>query len=648
MENREALSPSHLLGQAVGRGYRCVALLDGSGKTLAFRAWDHSADRYVVVKVGRMPASAAMLSRFSVDAPLSEYNAAGVVSAIDHGVHAGAPYVVLPYLAGGTLRQRRPLDDDRPLLAHPSLLHKWLPAVATALDGLHQCKAAHGTLSPDTILFDAAQQPMLADFRIAAAMRAADPHPDEPAGIRADEFSGRFRYCCPQGLLGAAPSPAGDRFSLAAIVYDYLAAKPPFAGSTPAAVAAAQATHDTVPIDILSPELPPSLCKALHRGLEHKPRDRHATCREFAAALLADVAVMAIPSRLRLLCPSCGKLVVIEPEAAGRAGNCLLCQTQIEVDRELRWLILPNDRRADLPVAGAKPLADGARRRWLPVAIASLAVAAAVAMLLVRGPEPPPQPDGPPAQQDAPAIAPAPQPPLAANDAAPPELGVPNFDPVEPRKPPLPTRRDEAALVNEPPKQIVPIDPQKQAADDAPAAAPPPPARDPAPPAGNARPVARDIAMDEVRGQLQTLHSKRRELMATRDKLERTIVDHKAMLTSSERSSKQAEIGRKEAEVRGLLWQRSFETNPARLALLSQEIKTVDAEFNRLRGELGNIDKELTNARATIDKATAELEKNDAAIELFRHEWVAFLNPLERDDHVAIKINELSSDTVHT
>jgi tetratricopeptide (TPR) repeat protein len=638
--------PNNLLGQTIGPGYRLVALLDATGRAAVYRAWDYTADRYVVVKVAHRAADAAALERVQRDVlTFGEAALPNVVPMLASGSHGLSPYVVLPYLAGGTLRQRRPIDNNRPLLAHPSLLHAWLPAIATALDALHDRGLAHGAVTPDDILFDAAQQPSLADVRIAAAMRAADPGPGEPAATWPDDPSGRFRYGCPQRLLGAAPSPAGDQFSLAAIVYDYLGAQPPFAGSTAADVAFAQAAHDTTPIELLSPKLPPSLCRALHRGLAHNPRDRHTSCRDFAKAVLEQVPLVDLPRKLRLVCPACRNLVAIEPAAAGRTGNCLSCQTQIEVDQELRWLALTNDRRADLPVAGAEMPDNAARRRWMPVALASLAAAVAFVMLSLRSPEPPP-PAGAPDQEAAPAIAPTSEPLIAAKGPEPAEPGVSEPDPAAPRQPPPPIPHLQAAVVNEPPKAMFPIDPPKPAVDDAPATAPP--AQEPAPPAGDARPIARDIAMDEVRAQLQTLHGKRRELMAARDKLEQTIVDQQAILTGSARAFKQSEIGSKEAERSDLTWQLSFATTPAQRAFLSQQIRGVDAELTKLRDELGKINKDLVDAQAAIVKATAELEKNGVAIHQFRREWVAFLNPLERDHCVAIKIKELSSESLES
>ena len=170
--------PTNLLGHTIGPGYRLVALLDATGHAAVYRAWDHTAERYVAVKVARAPADAAVLERLQRDVlTFCEPALPNVAAAIESGIHGGHPYVVLPYLAGGTLQLRRPMKDDRPLRAHPSLLHAWLPLVAKALDAMHECGFVHGAISPATILFDHTGQPAVADWR-------PDPEPLVPLYLR--------------------------------------------------------------------------------------------------------------------------------------------------------------------------------------------------------------------------------------------------------------------------------------------------------------------------------------------------------------------------------------------------------------------------------------------------------------------------------
>ena len=357
-------SPRQLLGATLGAGYRLVALLDAEGRADAYRAWDHAADRYVVVRLGRFSLTPEAFERLEWHSgQLFDGALPHSAPVIDRGTYHDRFYIAVPYLAGGTLRLRRPNDSGRLLLPHPALLHTWLPQIAAALDAIHARGLVHGAVSPDTVLFDAASQPWLADFRIAAVERMAglSQAATAPTGGHCPD---RVPYLCPQRILGLPASAASDQYALAAIVYDYLATVPPCGRGSPAEVAAAQAAHKMQPLQRLSPSLPESLCSAVHTALAHNPRDRHATCAAFAAAALAGIPQREPARKLQLICPACRTLVRIEPEAAGRQGRCRACDALIDVDTELRWLALPDDRLATVPVAGAEPTAPSPRRRW--------------------------------------------------------------------------------------------------------------------------------------------------------------------------------------------------------------------------------------------------------------------------------------------
>lgn len=631
--------PTNLLGHTIGPGYRLVALLDATGHAAVYRAWDHTAERYVAVKVARAPADAAVLERLQRDVlTFCEPALPNVAAAIESGIHGGHPYVVLPYLAGGTLQLRRPMKDDRPLRAHPSLLHAWLPLVAKALDAMHECGFVHGAISPATILFDHTGQPAVSDWRLAAAALAAEPTPDPATAL--DDHVARRHYLCPQRLHGLPLSPASDQYALAAVVYEYLTTKAPFEGATAADVAASQAAHAMEPLKTLSRSLPDSLAGAVHKGLAHAPHDRHESCAAFAARVLAEIPALDIPRKTRLLCPACRNLIAIEPEAAGREGTCLTCAAPIMVDPDLRCLVAPSDRRADLPVAGAATKSANRRRRWIPLALTALAAAGAGVwfsvppaekLLIDQGPA---KPDIPP-----------PQPHQHRERLAIAELDGEQDDdhaPVAHAEPPL----HEQAQADLPPQA-----PQPQPQD----AAPPAQAADalpnevveavkPMPAAEAKQPNAADIEAERVRQDLQGLHAKRRQLVTKRDQEQAIILDSKAILTSSERIVKTTELQQKELQREQIILERSVMTNPALLQQSFIALTAVERDIADLRGRIGAIDNDLRKAKVDIQNAENNLAKIETESEALRREWIACLNPLERDETVAVKIKELSNE----
>ena len=649
-------SPRQLLGTTLGPGYRLVALLDSEGRACAYRAWDHTADQYVVVRVGRFSLAPEAFARFEGHSgQLFDSSLPHSVPVIDRGIHDGQPYVVVPYLAGGTLRLRRPHDNARPLLPHPALLHTWLPQIAAALDAILGLGLVHGAVSPDTILFDAASQPWLADFRIAAVERMACPS-QAATSPTAGHCPDRVPYLCPQRILGLPASAVSDQYALAAIVYDYLATVPPCGRGSAAEVAAAQAAHQIQPLQRLSPSLPESLCSAVHRALAHNPRDRHATCTAFVSAALADIPQRTPARKLQLICPACRTLVHIEPEAAGRQGRCQACGTTIDVDAELRWLALPDDRLANVPVAGAEQPAPAPRRRWAAAGIATIAAAVTLAMLWLRSEEQPPLPgpevsqiapppklvaadqdggepsqkpdrdDEPEAMEENAANPPSPQPAAAVAATPPPADGVSPADQPEPMA-------AAAAAPTEPPSDANAIGAANAAVADAPAEQP-----------GNARPAARDIASDAAREEIRALHTKRRQLLATREQLERTLVEQEAVLKSSARSLKANEIQRLQDNRETLVDSFNIEANPVIRQQLLFRLQAVDAELKQLQKQLGDLDADIQKAKLTIKQTQNDLENNAGHGELLRRDWIACLNPLERDESLAVKITELSQE----
>ena len=637
MDAASRQSPRQLLGTTLGPGYRLVALLDSEGLACAYRAWDHTGDRYVVVRVGRFSLSPEAFERLEWHSgQLFERSLPHSVPAIDRGIHDGQPYVVVPYLAGGTLRLRRPHDNGRPLLPHPALLHTWLPQIAAALDAIHEHGLVHGAVSPDTILFDAASQPWLADFRIAAVERMAYPS-QASTSPTAGHCPDRVPYLCPQRILGLPASVASDQYALAAIVYDYLATVPPCGRGSPAEVAAAQASHQIQPLQRLSPSLPESLCSAVHRALAHNPRDRHATCTAFVSAALADIPQRATARKLQLICPACRTLVHIETEAAGRQGRCQACDAVIDVDSEIRWLALPDDRLANVPVAGAVQPAPSPRRRWMPAGIATLAAAAAALAIVAvwQTDHAPPAPT--PVANDPAAPAPEPAPAVAVilATAAPEQATTPD----EADEPPEPTA--EAAPMPAIAAAKAPL------ADAAPAPAAPAPAPEPPEPdepaALPARPGVHDIAIDRLKEEIDALHLARTELVADRAKQQAKLVEQQVILKNLEGEEIQNRrlAAQKLLIQQNLFIQQGLQPTPATL----QQLAIVNGEIDLLEKRLTQIEVDRLAAKSSVASAAQELEEVTRNGENLRQNWIARLSPLERDATLDARIAALTAES---
>lgn len=141
--------------------------------------------------------------------------------------------------------------------------------VARALAAAHERGLVHGHLTPDSILFSADGQPVLADLGL-AKLAAPD---DEPSDAYAD----------PAEAGESEPSPAGDVYSLAAICYTALTGLLPRAGER----------HR--PIHQVSPGVPPGLAHAIEAGMQ-RAWDMRPHMSQFGTLLTTSCP--AVPVRL--------------------------------------------------------------------------------------------------------------------------------------------------------------------------------------------------------------------------------------------------------------------------------------------------------------------------------------------------------------
>src|SRR5512136_2394161 len=157
---------STLTGQSIGR-YHILEQLGEGGMATVYKAYDTRLETDVAVKVIRtenLPQSGIerSLKRFEREAKaLAKLTHPNIVKVTDYGEYEGKPYLVMPYLSGGTLKQR--LGKPMPWWEAVKLL---LP-IAEALDYAHDQNIIHRDVKPSNILLTGRGQPMLTDFGVA-------------------------------------------------------------------------------------------------------------------------------------------------------------------------------------------------------------------------------------------------------------------------------------------------------------------------------------------------------------------------------------------------------------------------------------------------------------------------------------------------
>jgi tRNA A-37 threonylcarbamoyl transferase component Bud32 len=264
-----------------------------------YRATDTALGRAVAVKVlaARYSRDEAVRERFTREA-LAAARLSGnrnIVTIFDVGEHRDRPFIVMEYLAGGSLEQRLRADGVEPA----SQALEWLEQTAAALDAAHAEGVVHRDVKPANLLLDRHDNVHVADFGIASA-----------AGLgsltQTGTILGTASYLSPEQATGGRTTPASDRYSLGIVAFELLTGSRPFESDSVAAEAAAHVTAVVPSVGDLNPEAPCELDPVFAKALAKDPADRYRSCAEFVAALraaLEDAAgatrVWATPPRAR-------------------------------------------------------------------------------------------------------------------------------------------------------------------------------------------------------------------------------------------------------------------------------------------------------------------------------------------------------------
>ena len=226
-----------LIGQTIAGRYRIISRLGAGGMGVAYRAWDEHAGRPVVIKIPKREflEDPTFAERFAREIRLLQgLSHPHIVPFVDVGEHEGLPFLVMPFLPGGSLSDRRLRDDDRrPRPNPPGMLHLWLPGVADALDFIHANGIVHRDVKPANIFFDAFWGPFLGDFGIAKILAESDTFDKEATLTGTNMGIGTADYMASEQLT---PKPVldgrTDQYALAVIAYEMLAGTRPFTGTT--------------------------------------------------------------------------------------------------------------------------------------------------------------------------------------------------------------------------------------------------------------------------------------------------------------------------------------------------------------------------------------------------------------------------------
>ncbi|WP_437644642.1 serine/threonine-protein kinase [Sorangium sp. So ce362] len=240
--------------------YRIIERLGGGGMGVVFRAAHARTGEEVAIKTVRGVNDAGHLAAIRRETRvLRRLNHPGIVRFLDEDVTGGVPWVAMPLLRGGTLRDRLaatfPKDagmaaavtvaaqapglvpasvrlrtdasaaraDARPLGPVLTLIRR----LCAPLAYLHGEGLVHHDLKPANIVLQDDVHPVLVDLGIALHFGGAGREE-----LDVDPLAGTVDYIAPEQLLREPVDARADLYALGCILYECVTGRPPFIGDT--------------------------------------------------------------------------------------------------------------------------------------------------------------------------------------------------------------------------------------------------------------------------------------------------------------------------------------------------------------------------------------------------------------------------------
>jgi tetratricopeptide (TPR) repeat protein len=296
------------LAAALADRYRVERELGKGGMATVYLAHDLRHHRQVALKVLQADVAAAVgperfLREIEISAGLDHPH---ILPLFDSGAAAGFLFYVMPYVEGGTLRDRLRREKQLPLEDALRIARE----VADALSHAHSHGVVHRDIKPENILL-AGGHARVADFGIARAISAAGGERLTQTGLAV----GTPAYMSPEQAAGSADVDGrSDLYSLGCVLFEMLAGEPPFTGAPPTIIRQ-HLVADPPPITSRRPAVPAPVAAAIMRTLSKTPADRFSPAAQFAEALRAGEAAPPVASAA----PRSG-IVASPPLAAGAFG----------------------------------------------------------------------------------------------------------------------------------------------------------------------------------------------------------------------------------------------------------------------------------------------------------------------------------------
>jgi beta-lactam-binding protein with PASTA domain/tRNA A-37 threonylcarbamoyl transferase component Bud32 len=262
--------------------YQVETRIGAGGMAEVYRGFDQVLNRTVAIKVllPQMARDTSFVERFRREAQAAaRLNQPNIVGVYDTGADDGTQYIVMEFIEGRTLAEfmatgRRPTPSQAAEIAQK---------IAAAIAAAHAQGVIHRDIKPGNVMITRDGVIKVMDFGIARVL-GPETAPQTSAVL------GTASYLSPEQAQGGPVDARTDIYSLGAVLYELLTARPPFTGDSPVAVAYKQVNEAPAVPSSLNPDVPARLDAVVMKALSKNPSNRYQTAEEFSADLARVIA----------------------------------------------------------------------------------------------------------------------------------------------------------------------------------------------------------------------------------------------------------------------------------------------------------------------------------------------------------------------
>lgn len=311
MDQTQADGPRPVGDEFIGRQvdqYQIIRELGRGGMATVYLARQLNMNRQVAIKI--LPRvflhDPQFIERFKREVQLiAELEHPHILPVYDFGEHEGIPFIVMRYLAGGSLRDQ--LNDGLPPLKD---LRRPIEQLCSALDFAHGEGIIHRDLKPSNVMLDDHGNAYLSDFGIAQIMQDA-------GRLTGSAVIGTPAYMSPEQAEGRPLDARSDVYALGVVLFEMITGREPYQADTPMAMLLKQITEPMPSPRAYRPDLPEAVERVILKATLKDPAARYPSAGEFARAFVAGLAELSVEqSSTRLPLPPSVEPTFVPGQAA--------------------------------------------------------------------------------------------------------------------------------------------------------------------------------------------------------------------------------------------------------------------------------------------------------------------------------------------